>query len=212
MQAAQQRPGAKLIGERREPGNDRRPWRSGSRKSSPRCATASAARARTSALSPARHALMRARSARFASRMSDELLTPAAIEPDRAAWRKKRKAAEPHKPFERRSRWVPTSVGGRRVSEATASVRDSSLADLIGPRVFARDAPRSPAWTNLRRVRKKAMRGFVVFAAIALAESTAWRSCGSALAVQDVVQRIRAPRRCDRAPGPGFPPAAAAAP
>ena len=28
---------------------------------------------------------------------------------------------------------VPTRVGGRRVSETTVSIRDSSLADLIGP-------------------------------------------------------------------------------
>src|SRR5262245_13898220 len=42
--------------------------------------------------------------------------------------------------------WSLLDVGGRRVSEATASVRDSSRADLIGPRVvYAHDAPRSPA-------------------------------------------------------------------
>jgi hypothetical protein len=39
----------------------------------------------------------------------------------------------------------PTSVGGRRLSEATTPVRDSSLAVLIGPRVIARAEPRSPA-------------------------------------------------------------------
>src|SRR5262249_30092287 len=54
--------------------------------------------------------------------------------------------------------WSLQVVGGRRISEATAPVRDSSRASLIGPRVNAHDAPRSPACRYLRPIRGKSTR------------------------------------------------------
>jgi hypothetical protein len=41
--------------------------------------------------------LMRARRARFSSRMSDVSLTPAGVEPDRAGWRKNKEGMQSRK-------------------------------------------------------------------------------------------------------------------
>ena len=83
------------------------------------------------AVKDARQAFMRSRSARLSCRIIS-VVTSRLQQKELVAARDK---AEPHEPCGRRSRAVPTRVGGRRVSEATASVRDSSRADLIGPRV-----------------------------------------------------------------------------
>ena len=78
------------------------------RNPSPCAATASAARACASAPRPARHAFMRARSAFFASRMSDVSFTPRHRGKSGGRGASPRKYAEPPEPFERRSRVVPT--------------------------------------------------------------------------------------------------------
>jgi len=58
--------------------------------------------------------------------------------------------------------WSLLDVGGRRVSEATASVRDSSRADLIGPRVvYAATHSAALPMQILCHLGKKSMRSVI---------------------------------------------------
>ena len=161
LQAAQQRPGAISSASGAEAGDDAA--RLASRKSSPCCATAAAARSacRRQPCAPSRDAR---RSARFASMMSDVSLTQARVEPDRAGWRNKRKMAAkaveasiPLGPYE--CRWAPCvrDHGPGQGQLPCGSYRPRGYVLVTHPAALH--------GMNLRCVRKKAMRRSVVFPA-----------------------------------------------